>query len=42
MIGKLKNGNPKIDIGKKGLRNVYIAHPDRLKLAETDIFIETC
>ena len=40
VIGKYKNGNLKIDIGKKGLRKVYITHPDRLKLAETEFILE--
>ena len=38
VIGKLPNGNLKIDIGD-GKRKVYIVHPDRLNLAESD-FIE--
>ena len=35
VIGKYKNGNIKIDIGK-GFRKPYVTHPDRLKLAETN------
>ena len=40
VIGKCKNGNLKIDIGKKGLRKEYITHPDRLKPAETEFILE--
>ena len=40
VIGKCLNGNLKIDIGKKGIRKVYVTHPDRLKLAETDFVLE--
>ena len=33
VIGKLPNGNLKLNIFKK---NLYITHPDRVKLAETN------
>ena len=35
VIGKLPNGNIKLNIGKK---NPYIVHPNRVKLAEIEIF----
>ena len=53
VIGKFKNGNLKLDIGKRfwrwnktewvydGKRKPYVTHPDRLKLAETNFYEES-